>query len=176
LNNIQANLAAPNGHGPRGQEAARAFGTPDEEISHLKMTIAYLSKELEVERIRHRRTSDGARLLDDCVWDLQRRLEKARRPFFLRWPDAALDLAHSSRETASRLLRRAMRATRFLLASAREALRSLEPAAQSTILLLMPVAKQQWAGCGRACRKLIALKRPIRDKLHSFDWPRVQRP
>jgi hypothetical protein len=173
---MQADLATPNGHGPHGQEVAPAFGTPEEEISHLKMTIAYLSKELEVERIRHRRTSDGARLLDDCVWDLQRRLEKATRPFFLRWPDAALDLAQSFRETAWRLLRRAMRVIRFLLASAREAMRSLEPVAQGAVLLLMPVAKRQWAGCSRACRRLIALKRPIRDKLHSFDWPRAQRP
>jgi hypothetical protein len=107
---------------------------------------------------------------------LQRRLAKANRPFFLRWPDAALDLAHSSRETAWRLLRPAMRAIRFLLVSAREAVRSLEPAAQSAILLLMLVAKQQWASCSRVYRKLIALKRPIRDKLHSFDWPRPQRP
>src|SRR5262249_45670381 len=161
-------LGAPNGHNLRDREAAQMFGTPEEEISHLKMTIAYLSKELEVERIRHRRTSDGARLLDDCVWDLQRRLEKANRPFFLRWPDAALDLARSSRETAWRILRRAMRAIRFLLASAREAVRSLEPVAQGAILLLMPVAKQQRARCGRAYRKLLALKRPIRNKLPSF--------
>jgi hypothetical protein len=177
LDDTQADyLGAPNGHSLRNQEAAQMFGTPEEEISHLKLTITHLSRELEVERIRHRRTTDGARLLDDCVWDLQRRLEKARRPFFLRWLAAAFDLTEAARETAWRLLRRARRAVRSLLAAARETMRSLEPAAQSTILLLMPIAKQQRAYCGRTYRRLLALKRPIRDRLRSFDWLRPQRP
>jgi hypothetical protein len=169
-------LGAPNGHNLRDQDAAQMFGTPEEEISHLKMTIAHLSKELEVERIRHRRTTDGARLLDDCVWDLQRRLEKARRPFFLRWLAAAFDLTESFREIAWRLLRGAGRAVRSLLATARETVRSLEPVVQGAIALLMPAAKQQWAGCSRAYRKLLALKRPIRNRLRAFDSPRAQRP
>jgi hypothetical protein len=169
-------LGAPNGHNLRDQDAALMFSTLEEEISHLKMAVAHLSKELEVERIRHRRTTDGARLLDDCVWDLQRRLEKARRPFFLRWLGAAFDLTEASREIASRLLRMAKRAVRSLRAATRETMRSLEPVAQSAILLLIPVAKQQWARCSRACRRLLALKRPIRDRLRVLDSLRAQRP
>jgi hypothetical protein len=169
-------LGAPNGHNLRDQDAAQMFGTPEEEISHLKMTIAHLSSELEVERIRHRRTTDGARLLDDCVWDLQRRLEKARRPFFVRWLATAFDLTEASREIAWRLLRRARRAAQSQLAAARESVHSLEPVAQGALVLLMPIAKQHWIGCSRAYRKLLALKRPIRDRLRSLDALRAQRP
>jgi len=174
---MQANyLGAPNGQNLRGQDAAQMFGTTEQEISLLKMTIAHLSRELEVERSRHRRTTDGARLLDDCVWDLQRRLEKARRPFFVRWLAAGFDLTEASREIAWRLLHMTTRAMRSLLSAARETVHSLEPAAQGAIVLLMPIAKQQWAGCSRAYRKLLALKRPIRNRRRAFASLRAQRP
>jgi len=150
--------AAPTGHNLRDQDAAQMFGTPEEEISHLKMTIAHLSRELEVERVRHRRTTDGARLLDDCVWDLQRRLEKARRPLLVRWLAAAFDLTEASREISWRLMRRIRRAV------------------QGAMVLLMPIAQQLWTGCSRVYRTLLALKRPISNRRRAFDSLRAQRP
>ena len=167
-------LGAPNVRNQDNQGSSRRFDTPDQEMHHLKATIAHLTKELEAERVRHRRSIDGARLLDDCVWNLQQRLAKANRFFVWRWLDRALDHVQSSREIAARLVRQGRRRLVFPLAPARQGAGMVGPVAQNAILWVTPVAKQLRACCGRAFRRLLALKRPIRTKLRSLDRPRVQ--
>ena len=165
---------APNGRNQDDQGTPPGFDTPDQEMRHLKATIAHLAQELEAERVRHRRSIDGARLLDDCVWNLQQRLAKANRFFVWRWLDMALNHVQSSREIAARLVRQGKRRLVFLLAPARQGAGVVGPVAQDAVLLVTSVAERLWVCCGRAFRRLLALKRPIRTKLRSLDWPRVQ--
>jgi hypothetical protein len=64
------------------------FISPQQEIEHLKLTVARLTRDLEVERARLLRATEGARLLDDRVWELQQLLHKMNRSLGRRILDA----------------------------------------------------------------------------------------
>ena len=83
---------APNGHDPHYPAVGSEFATPEQEIQHLKMTIAGLTSDLEAERAKLFRANEGARLLDDRVWELQQLLHKMNRPLGTRILDAWRDL------------------------------------------------------------------------------------
>jgi hypothetical protein len=67
-------------------------GTSEQEIQHLKATIASLKSDLETERAKLYRATEGARLLDDRVWELQQLVHKMNRTLGQRILDAWRDL------------------------------------------------------------------------------------
>ena len=93
MNDKQASYAnAPNGHDLHYSRVGPAFDTPEQEIQHLNTTIAGLTSDLEAERAKLFRANEGARLLDDRVWELQQLLHKMNRPLSTRILDAWRDL------------------------------------------------------------------------------------
>ena len=90
--NPASHLIACNGHEAHLPGAGPEAGTPEQEIQHLKATIAGLKQELETERAKLHRATEGARLLDDRVWELQQLLHKMNRPLGQRILDAWRDL------------------------------------------------------------------------------------
>lgn len=89
MNDKQASYtSARNGHDLHHPMAGPEFGTPEQEIQHLKMIIAGLTKDLEAERAKLSRATEGARLLDDRVWELQQLLHKMNRSIGTRILDA----------------------------------------------------------------------------------------
>jgi hypothetical protein len=79
---------ARNGHDLHYPVVGPEFGTPEQEIQHLKMTIAGLTADLEAERAKLLRATEGARYLDDRVWELQQLLHKMNRSIGTRILDA----------------------------------------------------------------------------------------
>ena len=93
MNDKQASYPiARNGHDLHYPEVGSEFGTPEQEIQHLKMTIAGLTRDLEAERAKLFRANEGARLLDDRVWELQQLVHKMNRSIGTRILDALRDL------------------------------------------------------------------------------------
>ena len=93
MNDKQASyLITRNGHDPHYPALGPEFGTPEQEIQHLKTTIAALTRELESERAKLSRATEGARLLDNRVWELQELLRKTNRSLSQRVLDALRDL------------------------------------------------------------------------------------
>jgi len=97
VNDKQASYtSARNGHDLHypgvGPVVGPEFGTPEQEIQHLKATIAGLTRDLEAERAKLSRATEGARLLDDRVWELQQLLHKMNRSIGTRILDALRDL------------------------------------------------------------------------------------
>jgi hypothetical protein len=89
VNDKQASyMSARNGHDLHYPMVGPEFHTPEQEIQHLKLTIAGLTKELEAERAKLHRAIEGARFLDDRVWELQQLLHKMNRSFATRIVDA----------------------------------------------------------------------------------------
>ena len=89
MNDKQASYtSARNGHDLHYPVVGPEFGTPEQEIQHLKMTIAGLTRDLEAERAKLVRATEGARLLDDRVWELQQLLQKMNRSIGTRILDA----------------------------------------------------------------------------------------
>ena len=81
MNDKQASYpSARNGHDPHYPAVGSEFATPEQEIQHLKSTIAGLTRGLEAERAKLARATEGARLLDDRVWELQQLVRKMNRP------------------------------------------------------------------------------------------------
>lgn len=89
---LASDPSARNGHDAHHPEVGSEFGTPEQEIQHLKLTIAGLTRDLEAERAKLFRATEGARLLDDRVWELQQVLHKMNRPLGTRILDALRDL------------------------------------------------------------------------------------
>jgi capsule polysaccharide export protein KpsE/RkpR len=85
-------LIARNGHEAHLPRAGAESGSSEQEIQHLKATIAGLKSDLETERAKLYRATEGARLLDDRVWELQQLLHKMNRPLGQRILDAWRDL------------------------------------------------------------------------------------
>jgi hypothetical protein len=79
---------ARNSHDFSYPGAGVEFISPQHEIEHLKLTIADLQKDLEGERAKLRRANEGARQLDDRVWELQALLHKMNRSLGERIMDA----------------------------------------------------------------------------------------
>jgi len=90
--NPASHLIARNGHDLHLPAAGSESATPEQEIEHLKATIAGLKQALEAERTKLYRATEGARLLDDRVWELQQLVHKMNRTFGQRIFDAWRDL------------------------------------------------------------------------------------
>lgn len=89
MNDKQAShTSARNGHDLHHPVVGPRFGTPEQEIQHLKLTIAGLTRDLEAERAKLARANEGARMLDDRVWELQQLMHKMNRSFATRIRDA----------------------------------------------------------------------------------------
>ena len=89
MNDKQASYtSARNGHDLHYPGVGPEFGTPEQEIEHLKATIAGLTRDLEAERAKLLRATAGARLLDDRVWELQQLVHKMNRSLRTRILDA----------------------------------------------------------------------------------------
>jgi hypothetical protein len=80
VNDKQASHAsARNGHELHFPVVEPEFDTPEQEIEHLRMTVARLTQDLETEHAKLVRATEGARLLDDRVWELQQLVHKMNR-------------------------------------------------------------------------------------------------
>jgi capsule polysaccharide export protein KpsE/RkpR len=90
--NLASHLIARNGHEAHLPGAAAQSRTPEQEIQHLKATIADLKRDLEMERAKLNRATEGARVLDDRVWELQQLVHKMNRTLGQRILDAWHDL------------------------------------------------------------------------------------
>lgn len=89
MNDKQASYPiARNGHDLHYPVGGPEFDTPQREIEHLRMTIANLTRELDAERAKLLRATEGARYLDDRVWELQQLLHKMNRSLGTRILDA----------------------------------------------------------------------------------------
>jgi phage-related protein len=89
--NLASYPIARNGHDLH-LPAAGEVGTPEQQIARLKATIAGLQQDLETERAKLCRATEGARFLDDRVWELQHLLHKSNRSLVQRVLDAWRDL------------------------------------------------------------------------------------
>jgi capsule polysaccharide export protein KpsE/RkpR len=93
LNDKQASYQiARNGHDRPYPTVLSNAGTQDSEIQQLKATIAALTRDLDAERAKLVRATEGARLLDDRVWELQELLHKMNRTLSQRVAAAFRDL------------------------------------------------------------------------------------
>jgi hypothetical protein len=94
-------LIARNGHEAHLPGVGSESGIPEQEIQHLKATIAGLQSDLETERAKLYRATEGARLLDDRVWELQELLHKMNRSLGQR----ILDAWHALRQVCVEFVR-----------------------------------------------------------------------
>ena len=90
--NLASHSIARNGHQVQHSRVGPEFDTAQQEIQYLKATITGLNRDLETERAKLSRATEGARLLDDRVWELQQLLHKMNRSLGRRILDALHDL------------------------------------------------------------------------------------